>query len=167
VSREVVSREAAPRLGSLTVQNQISPRLGFCVGGGTPFIPGTLVVSAYVIQPIPKISFMVSVDVIQPIAIIFCIGWLTSTDTNKARPINTAHTPLFRPSTKWRWLLFRPRLFPFFEVFFQLSLICVFPFFAMVYIDLDFNFTMISLMDLGLFPYIYSKRYRIILMYIF
>jgi hypothetical protein len=37
----------------------------------------------------------------------------------------------------------------------------------MVYIDLDFNFTMISLMDLGLFPYIYSKRYRIILMYIF
>jgi hypothetical protein len=73
---------------------------------GTPFIPGTLVVSAYVIQPIPKISFMVSVDVIQPIPIIFCIGWLTSTDTNKARPINTAHTPLFRPSTEWRWLLF-------------------------------------------------------------
>jgi hypothetical protein len=40
-------------------------------------------------------------------------------------------------------------------------------FFAMVYIDLDFDFTMISLMDLGLFLCIYSKRYRIILMYIF
>jgi hypothetical protein len=53
-----------------------------------------------------------------------------------------------------------------FEVFFQLSLICVFPFFTMVYIDLDFDFTIISLMDLGLFPYIYSKRYIIILMYI-
>jgi hypothetical protein len=58
-------------------------------------------------------------------------------------------------------------IIPLFEVFFQLSLICVFTFFAMVYIDLDFNFTMISLMDLGLFPCIYSKRYRTILMYIF
>jgi hypothetical protein len=37
----------------------------------------------------------------------------------------------------------------------------------MVYIDLDFDFTMISLMDLGLFLCIYSKRYMIILMYIF
>jgi hypothetical protein len=37
----------------------------------------------------------------------------------------------------------------------------------MLYIDFDFNFIMISLMDLGLFPCIYSKRYRIILMYIF
>jgi hypothetical protein len=57
----------------------------------------------------------------------------------------------------------------FFEVFFQLSLICFFPFFAMVYIDLDFDFdfTMISFMDLGLFPCIHSKRYRVILMYIF
>jgi hypothetical protein len=36
------------------------------------------------------------------------------------------------------------KIIPLFEVFFQLSLICVFPFFAMVYIDLDFNFTMIS-----------------------
>jgi hypothetical protein len=98
---------------------------------------------------------------------IYGIGWLTSADTNKARLINTAHTPLSGPSTQWRRLLFRPRLFPFFEVFFQLSLICVFPFFAMLYIDFDFNFTMISLMDLGLFPCIYSKRYRIILMYIF
>jgi hypothetical protein len=32
------------------------------------------------------------------------------------------------------------------------------PFFAMVYTDLDFDFTMISLMDLGLFPCIYSNR---------
>jgi hypothetical protein len=75
-SREVAaaSREAAPRLGSLTARNQISLRLGFCVGGGTPLIPGTLLVSADVIQPIPKISFMVLADVIQPIPIIFCIG---------------------------------------------------------------------------------------------
>jgi hypothetical protein len=71
------SREAASRLGSLTAQNQISPRLGFCVGGGTPLIPGTLLVSADVIQSIPKISFMVSANVIQPIPIIFCIAWLT------------------------------------------------------------------------------------------
>jgi hypothetical protein len=79
VSREVAatSREAVPRLGSLTVQNQILPRLGFRVGGGTPLIPDTLLVSADVIP------------------IIFCIGWLTSADTNKAQPINTAHTPLF------------------------------------------------------------------------
>jgi hypothetical protein len=76
----VASREAALRLGSLTAQNQISPRLGFRVGGGTPLIPDTLLVSA---------------DVIQPIPIIFCIGWLTSANTNKARPINIAHTPLF------------------------------------------------------------------------
>jgi hypothetical protein len=55
---------------------------------------------------------------------------------------------------------------PFLGIF-QLSLICFFLFFAMVYIDLDFNFTMISLIDLGLFLCIYSKRYRIILMYIF
>jgi hypothetical protein len=100
-SREVAlreaaaSREAAPRLASLTAQNQISPRLGFCIGGGTPLISGTLLVSADVIQPIPKISFMVSTDVIQPIPIIFCIDWLTPDDTNKAEPINTAHTPLF------------------------------------------------------------------------
>jgi hypothetical protein len=44
------SREAAPRLGSLMAQNQISPRLGFHVGGGTPLIPDTLLVSADVIQ---------------------------------------------------------------------------------------------------------------------
>jgi hypothetical protein len=92
----VASREeAAPRLGSLTAQNQISPQLGFCVGGGTPLIPGTLLVSTDVIQPIPKISFMVSAEVIQPIQKIFGIGWITSADTNKAQPINTAHTPLF------------------------------------------------------------------------
>jgi hypothetical protein len=92
-SREAAaSREVAPRLGSLTAQNQISPQLGFHVGGG---IPGTLLVSTDVIQLIPKISFMVSTDVIQPIPIIFCISWLTSADTNKARPIKTSRTPLF------------------------------------------------------------------------
>jgi hypothetical protein len=106
----VASREAALRLGSLTAQNQISPRLGFRVGGGTPLIPDTLLVSA---------------DVIQPIPIIFCIGWLTSANTNKARPINIAHTPLFWWSTQWRRLLFRlrelfrPRLFPFLRCFFN------------------------------------------------
>jgi hypothetical protein len=61
----MASREqAAPRVGSLTAQKQISPRLGFHIGGGTPLIPGTLLVSADVIQSIPKISFMVSADVI-------------------------------------------------------------------------------------------------------
>jgi hypothetical protein len=58
-------------------------------------------------------------------------------------------------------------IIPPFEVFFQLSLICFFLFFAMVDIDLDFDFTMISLIDIRLFPCIYSKRYMIILMYIF
>jgi hypothetical protein len=79
----------------MTAQNQNSPRLEFRVGGGTPLIPGILLVSADVIQLIPKISYMVSADVIQSIPIIFYNGWLTSADTNKARPINTAHTPLF------------------------------------------------------------------------
>jgi hypothetical protein len=91
----VAREQAASRVGSLTTQNQISLRLGFRVGGGTPLIPGTLLVSTNVIQRIPKISFMVSADVIQLIPIIFCIGWLTPADTNKARPINTTHTPLF------------------------------------------------------------------------
>jgi hypothetical protein len=38
--------------------------------------------------------FMVSADVSQPIQIVFCIGWLTSADTNIAQPINKppAHT---------------------------------------------------------------------------
>jgi hypothetical protein len=132
-SREVAaaSREAASRLGSLTAQNQISPRLGFRVGRGTPLIPGILLVSADVIQPIPKILFMVSADVIQSISIIICIGWLTSVDTNKARAINTAHTPLFWPSTQWRWLLFRPRelfrprLSPFLRYFSTFSNMCL------------------------------------------
>jgi hypothetical protein len=38
--------EAAPSLGSLMVQNEISPRLGFHVGGVTPLIPGTFVLIA-------------------------------------------------------------------------------------------------------------------------
>jgi hypothetical protein len=94
-----VSREAAPRLGSLTTQNQNSPRLGFHVGGVTPLIPVTFLVSAELCQSIPIMRFMVSADLIQPIPKIFCIGWVTSADTNKAQPINTAHTPLFQPST--------------------------------------------------------------------
>jgi hypothetical protein len=66
--------EAAPSLGSLTAQNEISPRLGFHVGGVTPLIPGTFLVSAELCQPIPIMRFMVSVDVIQPIQKIFGIG---------------------------------------------------------------------------------------------
>jgi hypothetical protein len=44
-SREVVSREVTPRLGGLRAQNQISPRLGFCIGRVTPLIPSTFLVS--------------------------------------------------------------------------------------------------------------------------
>jgi hypothetical protein len=61
------SREAMSRLSSLTAQNQISPRLGFRIGGGNPLIPDTLLVSADVIQPIPKNSFMVLAGLCQPI----------------------------------------------------------------------------------------------------
>jgi hypothetical protein len=90
-----------------------------------------------------------------------------SADTNKVQPINTAHTPLFRLSTTVPTesnCSDRDYLFGgIFSTFSNMFL----PFFAMIYIDLDFDFNMISLMDLGLFPCIYSKRYRIILMYIF
>jgi hypothetical protein len=70
----VTSREATPRLGSLTAQNQISLRLGFHVGGVTPLIPSSFLVSAKLCQPIPIMRFMVSADLIQPIPKIFCIG---------------------------------------------------------------------------------------------
>jgi hypothetical protein len=56
--------EAAPRLGSLTVQNEISPRLGFRVGEVTPLIPGTFLILAKLCQSIPIMRFMVSADVI-------------------------------------------------------------------------------------------------------
>jgi hypothetical protein len=71
-------------MGSLMVQNQISPRLGFNVGGVTPLIPDTFLVSAELCQSIPIMRFMVSSDLIQPIPKIFCIGWIMSADTNKA-----------------------------------------------------------------------------------
>jgi hypothetical protein len=45
-------------------------------------------------------SFLASPDLIQLIPIIFRIGWVTSADTNKPPPINIAHTPLFRLSTR-------------------------------------------------------------------
>jgi hypothetical protein len=45
----------------------------------------------------------------------------------------------------------RDYLFRYFSTFSNMFL----PFFAMVYIDLDFDFTMIFLMDLGLFPCMY------------
>jgi hypothetical protein len=59
-SREAAEapREAAAQrarnLGSLTAQTIISPRLGFHVGGVTPFILDTLLVSVDIMQPIPK-----------------------------------------------------------------------------------------------------------------
>ncbi len=96
-----------------------------------------------------------------------------SVDTNKAQPINTVRTPLFRPSSTVAVATVltegncSDRDYSPFLRYFSTSLICFFSLFAMVYIDLDFDFTMISLMDLGLFPCIYSKRYMIILMYIF
>jgi hypothetical protein len=56
--REVALREAAAQragnLGSLTAQQKNSPQLGFHVGGVTPLIPDTLLVSADIVQPIPK-----------------------------------------------------------------------------------------------------------------
>jgi hypothetical protein len=87
--------EAAPRLGTLTAQNQISPRLGFCVGGDAPLIPGTFLVSAELCQPIPIMRYMASANLIQLIPKIFCIDWVTSADTNKSQSRNTTHTPLF------------------------------------------------------------------------
>jgi hypothetical protein len=92
-----------------------------------------------------------------------------SMDTSKAQPINTARTPLFRPSSTVAAGTVPTESncsnrdhSPFLGMFSTFSNMFL-PFFAMVYIDLDFDFTMISLIDLEL----YSKRYRIILMYIF
>jgi hypothetical protein len=42
--------------------------------GVTHFIPVILFVSVNIAQPLPKILFIVSADVIQSIPIIFCIG---------------------------------------------------------------------------------------------
>jgi hypothetical protein len=52
-SREAAAQRAG-NLGSLTMQTKISPRLEFQVGGVTPLIPDTLLVSADIVQPIPK-----------------------------------------------------------------------------------------------------------------
>jgi hypothetical protein len=77
------------------------------------------------------------------------------------RPINTAHTLLFRPSTQWRWLLFRSRATVPIEIIllfwgiFQLSLICVFPFFYGRYRSWFW------------FDHDISYEFRIVLMYIF
>jgi hypothetical protein len=93
------SREAAAQrvgnLGSLTAQTKISLWLGFCVGGVTPLIPDTLLVSA---------------DIVQPIPIIFGIGWLTSADTDM---LNLYITPTHHCSDRapqWWRLQFRLRL---------------------------------------------------------
>jgi hypothetical protein len=77
-----------------------------------------------------------------------------SVDTNKAQPINTACIPLFRPSNTVAAATvptesnYSNRDYsPFLRYFFTLSNMFL-PFFAMVYIDLDFDFTMISLIDI-------------------
>jgi hypothetical protein len=44
-------------------QKKIPTGLGFCVGVVVPFIPGTLLVSADIAQPIPQMRFMVLADV--------------------------------------------------------------------------------------------------------
>jgi hypothetical protein len=122
-SREATEalREAAAQragnLGSLMAQQKNSPRLRFCVGGVTPLIPDMLLVSADIVQPIPKMWFIVSADVSQPIPIIFCINWLTSVDTNMlSLYIPPAHHYSDR-APQWRRLLFRPRLFPILDIF--------------------------------------------------
>jgi hypothetical protein len=75
------TKKAAPRLGSLMVQNQrdsvirVSRRQGY-----SPYTQSFLV-SGELCQPIPIMIFMVSADLIQPIPKIFCIGWVTSVDT--------------------------------------------------------------------------------------
>jgi hypothetical protein len=75
-------------------------------GGVTHFIPGVLFVSANIAQPIPKMLFIVLADVSQPIPIIFCIGWLTLADTNRAQSINKppARHCSDRPPQWWRRL---------------------------------------------------------------
>jgi hypothetical protein len=95
-SREAASREAAQRLGSLPAQNQRDFAIRVSRQRVTPLILGIFLVSAELCQPIPIMRFMVLTDLIQLIPKIFCIGWVTSADTNKPQPINTAHTPLFR-----------------------------------------------------------------------
>jgi hypothetical protein len=82
-SREVASSDAAPRLGSLTVQNQRDSTIRVSHRRVTPLIPGTFLISAELCQPIPIMRFIVSADLIQPIPKIFCIGWVTSADSNK------------------------------------------------------------------------------------
>jgi hypothetical protein len=52
-SREVAAQRAG-NLGSLTAQTKISQRLGFLVSGVTPLISDTLLVSADIVQSIPK-----------------------------------------------------------------------------------------------------------------
>jgi hypothetical protein len=95
-SREAASREAAQRLGSLPVQNQRDSAIRVLRRRVTPLILGIFLVSVELCQPIPIMRFMVSTDLIQLIPKIFCTGWVTSADTNKPQPINTAHTPLFQ-----------------------------------------------------------------------
>jgi hypothetical protein len=114
----VASREAAPRLDSLMAQNQRDSAIRVSRRRVTPLIPGTFLVSAELCQPIPIMRFMVSADLIQPIPKIFCIGWVTSADTNKPQPINTAHTPLFRPSTTVAAATVLTEI-SFFEIFFN------------------------------------------------
>jgi hypothetical protein len=90
--REAASREPVPRLGSLLGQNKRDSVIRVSRRWVNPLIPNTFLVLAELCQPIPIMRFMVSTDLIQSIPKIFCIGWVMSADTNKPRPINTAHT---------------------------------------------------------------------------
>jgi hypothetical protein len=72
---------------------RVSCRRGYSPYTQSFFVPTELC------QLIPIMILLVSADLIQPIPIIFHIDWVTSADTNKPPPINTAHTPLFRLST--------------------------------------------------------------------
>jgi hypothetical protein len=83
------------KLGQPDGANQNFTVIRFCVGGVTPLIPDTLLVSA---------------DIVQPIPIIFCIGWLTSADTDMlSLYITPTHHCSDRAPQWWR-LLFRLRL---------------------------------------------------------
>jgi hypothetical protein len=123
VSREAASREVGGggEGGDAEVGQPDGAKPNFTVirvsrrQGYSPY--STFLVSVELCQPIPIMRFMVSADLIQSIPKIFCIGWVTSVDTNKAQPINTAHTPLFRPSTTVAAAAV-PTEITFFEVFF-------------------------------------------------
>jgi hypothetical protein len=76
---KAVVRRAAPREAAGKIR-QPNGRRFFLTGarvlrrGVTHLIPRILFLSTDIVQLLPKILFIVSADVIQPIPIIFCIG---------------------------------------------------------------------------------------------